>query len=204
MPPTSGRPMPTTATLGSFMSKNNFDALRHDSTRNNTTAPVAGTTTTTSLADLTRTLAGATPAENAVKASTSVTTTSPADNDATQTTKTPTTGATTKVGWNPVGALREHIASHRQPREQIAQAQEEKLKATCVTTIDPEGEAFKKAIEEAEGILKNIDGSINSIEYVEEVQPLCAVAPEIVKIRVALDSAACDNVIGPAELPKDA
>jgi hypothetical protein len=161
--------MPTTATLGSFMSKNNFDALRHDSTRNSTTAPVAGTTTTTSLADLTRTLAGATPAANAVKASTSVTTTSPADNDATQTTKTPTTGATTKVGWSTVGALKEQIASRigPGPRGEIAPAQEEKLKAICVTTIDPEGEASKKAIEDAEGILKNIDGSINSIEHVE-------------------------------------
>jgi hypothetical protein len=77
----------------------------------------------------------------------------------------------------------------------------DKIKATCVTTIDPEGEAFKKAIEEAEAYNK----SINSIEYVEPPQQqLCAVAPQTVKVRVALDSAACDNVIDPKDLPQDA
>ena len=193
MSPTSGRPMPTTATLGSFMSKNNFDALRHDSTRNDTTAPVAGTTTTTSLADPSSQVSGrAALAATSAKASAPATTiTSPAD----QTTKTPTTGATTNgalgsPALRTVGALQAGLR--------------DKIKATCVTTIDPEGEAFKKAIEEAEGILKNIEKSINSIEYVEPQQQLCAVAPQTVKVRVALDSAACDNVIDPKDLPQDA
>ena len=52
--------------------------------------------------------------------------------------------------------------------------------------------------------MKSISESVNSIEYSEEEQPLCAVGPDTVTVRVALDSAACDNVIDPKELPQDA
>ena len=60
--------------------------------------------------------------------------------------------------------------------------------------------SLKSAVEEAEQVL----GSINVLEYRDEEQTLCAVEPEIVKVKVAMDSAACDNVINPEELPSDA
>ena len=49
--------------------------------------------------------------------------------------------------------------------------------------------------------------SINVLTYTKEAanaDHLCAVEPEVVKVRVAIDSAACDNVINPEELPSDA
>ena len=47
--------------------------------------------------------------------------------------------------------------------------------------------------------------SINSIEYAEGPEQVLAVEkPMTVKIKVAMDSAACANVIGPEELPSDA
>ena len=46
--------------------------------------------------------------------------------------------------------------------------------------------------------------SLHCIQHSEEPQELCTVEPEIVKVRVAIDSAACDNVINPEELPSDA
>ena len=48
--------------------------------------------------------------------------------------------------------------------------------------------------------------SINVLTYKEatNADQLCAVEPEVVKVRVAIDSAACDNVINPEELPSDA
>ena len=45
--------------------------------------------------------------------------------------------------------------------------------------------------------------SIHSIEYNEE-EKLCTVEADIVKGRVAIDSAACDNMVSRKELPKDA
>ena len=60
--------------------------------------------------------------------------------------------------------------------------------------------SLEAALREAEKII----GGIHSIEYEEDVQPLCLVAPEIVKVKVAIDSAAWDNVINPEELPSDA
>ena len=56
------------------------------------------------------------------------------------------------------------------------------------------------AVEEAE----RLTCSINALEYAAPMQPLCALDEISVKVRVAMDSAACDNVIDPAELPKDA
>ena len=56
------------------------------------------------------------------------------------------------------------------------------------------------AVREAE----KITSSIHVIEYSAGEQELCAVEPQIVKIRAAMDSAACDNVINPEELPSDA
>jgi hypothetical protein len=56
------------------------------------------------------------------------------------------------------------------------------------------------AITEAENIVQ----SINVLQYTASPAPLCAVEPHVVKVRVALDSAACDNVIDPKELPNDA
>ena len=51
---------------------------------------------------------------------------------------------------------------------------------------------------------ENLNG-INSIEYAEEPEQVFAVEkPMAVKIKVAMDSAACANVIGPEELPQDA
>ena len=176
MSPTSGRPMPMATTLGSFMTKNNFDALRHDTT-------VSGKQTTTSLADTTRTLAGTTA--HAVATSACATTTSPADH----TTKTPTTGATTTD--RTVAAVTTSRKTIKQLLKQIGERQ--------IKTDVPQANLVN-AVHEAEEITK----TINSIEYTETERQLCKVDPDIVKIRVALDSAACDNVIDPKELPEDA
>ena len=46
--------------------------------------------------------------------------------------------------------------------------------------------------------------SINAISCSEPPAQLCTVAPDVANVRVAIDSAACDNVINPQELPKDA
>ena len=59
--------------------------------------------------------------------------------------------------------------------------------------------AMVAAVQEAERIAQ----SINAIEYSGPVQSLCSLA-ETIKVRVAMDSAACDNVINPDELPSDA
>jgi hypothetical protein len=64
-------------------------------------------------------------------------------------------------------------------------------------------ENWRDAIKQAESALR----SINVLTYTKEAAKadhLCAVEPEVVKVRVALDSAACDNVINPEELPSDA
>ena len=45
--------------------------------------------------------------------------------------------------------------------------------------------------------------SLNVIPYSEPSTELCAVEREVVKVKVAMDSAACDNVINPNELPTD-
>ena len=163
-------------TLGSFMTKNNFDALRHDTT-------VSGKQTTTSLADTTRTLAGTTA--HAVATSACATTTSPADH----TTKTPTTGATTTD--RTVAAVTTSRKTIKQLLKQIGERQ--------IKTDVPQANLVN-AVHEAEEITK----TINSIEYTETERQLCTVDPDIVKIRVALDSAACDNVIDPNGLPNDA
>ena len=48
-------------------------------------------------------------------------------------------------------------------------------------------------------------GSINVLSYTESsTDEICAVAPRKVKVRVALDGAACDHVINPDQLPSDA
>ena len=60
--------------------------------------------------------------------------------------------------------------------------------------------ALQGAVTEAENLLQ----SINVLSYSEQPAQLCAVEPEVVRVRVAVDSAACDNVINPEELPKDA
>jgi hypothetical protein len=65
------------------------------------------------------------------------------------------------------------------------------------------------AVADAEKMIRDVDGktgSINTISYSVEdpVEELCAVGPEVVTVQVALDSAACDNVINPDELPSDA
>ena len=44
----------------------------------------------------------------------------------------------------------------------------------------------------------------HSTQYSEEPQALCTVEREIVKFRVAMGSATCDNVINPEELLGDA
>ena len=46
--------------------------------------------------------------------------------------------------------------------------------------------------------------SINAIEYSDGGTELCTVAPVVVKVKVAMDSAAADHVIDPEELPSDA
>jgi hypothetical protein len=64
----------------------------------------------------------------------------------------------------------------------------------------PLGSDLTAAVLEAEQII----GSIHAIEYGQPDQALCAVEPETVKVRVAMDSAASANVINPDELPSDA
>ena len=62
------------------------------------------------------------------------------------------------------------------------------------------------AVKEAQEITRTVENleSIHSIEYKEDEEKLCAVEADLVKIRAAIDSAACDNVINPGELPQDA
>jgi hypothetical protein len=64
--------------------------------------------------------------------------------------------------------------------------------------------AMMNAITEAENIIKSINVISYACEPCEPPAQLCAVAPEVVKVRVAMDSAACDHVINPEELPSDA
>jgi hypothetical protein len=68
-----------------------------------------------------------------------------------------------------------------------------------VTTIDPKDES------EGEAYVQKVQGKngINSLEY-QGGEQLCAVAPKTVTVRVAMDSAACDHVIKPEDLPEDA
>jgi hypothetical protein len=150
--------------------------------------------------------------------------------------------------------------------EAFREAMVDKIGATCVTTTDPQGEAFKEAmradgppccpiptrhpaaqevalrtvseefkayirdekfmrtekkqkeavadqlmaaVDEAEAITRNNDeeiknsAGINAIEYYQQ-DIVAAIEKDIVKIRVAIDSAACDNVVDPKELPEDA
>ena len=55
----------------------------------------------------------------------------------------------------------------------------------------------------AEKIMRS--NGIHAIRYNEDAQPTCAVEPEeLVGVRVAMDSAACENVIKPEGLPSDA
>ena len=56
------------------------------------------------------------------------------------------------------------------------------------------------AVAEAEAFMN----SINVLSYTGDVEEICNVAPERVKVKVAIDSAACANVINPEELPSDA
>ena len=68
-----------------------------------------------------------------------------------------------------------------------------------LTTVN-HNTTLQGAVTEAEKIMQ----SINAISYNEAPAQLCAVEPEVVKVKVAIDSAACDNVINPEELPSDA
>ena len=67
----------------------------------------------------------------------------------------------------------------------------------CKLTSAKQNTALRGATTEAENILK----SINVVSYSEQPAQLCAVEPEVANVRVAIGSAACDNVINPEELP---
>ena len=67
-------------------------------------------------------------------------------------------------------------------------------------TVTAPSPGLAAAVLDAEQIIE----SINVLEYSQPAQALCAVEPETVKVRVAMDSAASANVIKPDELPADA
>ena len=152
--------MPTTATLGSFISKNSFQALQ------------GNTTTTTTHHDTT-----------------------------VQTSSSTTSGrAQRRLKVADAKKLQQKSnASDGSPRccnEQNCKQDQQLSIAAAVA----EAEKF------AEEFVDKFMGSINAIEYstVESNEVICNVGPERVKVRVAMDSAACANVIDPKELPQDA
>ena len=142
--------MPTTSTLQSFLTKNNFEALGTE--RPSKTLRLGQTTTTTRH-----------------------------DHDH--------SSSSTRHDHNTTG----HSTS--KPRQTIAD-----LTRTLRATQADRNGALQGAITEAE----NIMGGLNVISFSEPPTEVCAVEPDVVKTKVAIDSAACEHVVHPKELPQDA
>jgi hypothetical protein len=163
------RPMPTQATLGSFITKNSFEALRdttrHDTTRHDTTTTVHSSSTTSEVAPP--------PPKHAVP--------------------------------RPKVASIQRKVKSAAPHGPPFGAPGKAMFVNAKQCNDPccESPSIAAAVAEAEKFAQ----SINVLTYTEgHAEEICAVAPLVkeVKVRVALDSAACDNVIDPDELPEDA
>jgi hypothetical protein len=176
----TSRPMPTTATLGSFMSKNVFDILGGEKQHDTTSVPVALASPVAHaqrrvLQHEAGNLTTETDGGYGKTTATTVATTRPHDTTRLVTSTTPS-GNT----------ARPTIADLRKRQKEVV-------------SQDVSLTAMMAAVQEAE----RISQSINAIEYSGPVQSLCSLA-ETIKVRVAMDSAACDNVINPDELPSDA
>ena len=172
--------MPTTATLQSFMTKNNFQALGEDTTGKDLGRPRASgigkdlgrprASGATLLANLKKSFESEVVEDlGRPRASGTQHDTTRHDHDHNTTT---TTGS-----------------SSSKPRRTVSDFMQTRKNTD-----------LHCAITEAE----NIAQSINVLQYADPSAQLCAVEPDVVKVRVALDSAACDNVIDPKELPADA
>jgi len=165
-------------TLQSFLTKNNFEALGTE--RPSKTVRLGHTTT---LADTPQVSGRATLAVTSAKApapASPVVVTTRHDHDTTRHDHNDTT---------------RHDHNDSKPRLTVAD-----LMQKCKDTQAEQSGALQGAITEAENIMK----SLNVLSYSEPPTELCAVEPEVVKVKVAIDSAACDNVINPKERPQDA
>ena len=199
--------MPTTRTPGNFMTKNVFDILKDDTTRHDTTTrPGSDTTTKTGRPSIFAGVRESSLTASAVKAPAPVTAKSAhgtTTRPACSTTKTANTAATTTTAAAQAFDLKSTLAAvslafgHKPTQRQtIADLK----RANLERKVEPWNGSLVAAVREAEEII----GGVHSIEYETDDQPLCTVAPGIVKVKVAMDSAASDNVINPEELPSDA